>query len=125
MTQRGRAIRDVLSLSRGPGRVKEEAGLDVSEADLLPLFDRPLASMSSNSDECLYFFALEHRLNGDAIRALHGRKMGKESEHEQTRLEVHSFEEAHRRVSNIHGLLAHFLYLTQVGDYEQIRKLES
>jgi len=103
--------------------LEEECGLDVQPDELRPLFDRPLYSMSSNSDERLFFFCLERRLPEADIRAMHGKSEGKEEEDEQTRLEVHSFPEAHRLVNNLHGVLGHLLYLQQTEDSTLLKRL--
>ncbi|UHG94172.1 NUDIX hydrolase [Spirosoma oryzicola] len=101
----------------------EEAQLDVQPAELKPLFDKPLYSATSTSDEALYFFYLERRMPLADIQALKGKSTGEEDENEHTTLHVATFPEAHKRVSNIHGVMSHLLYLQKVGDYETIKTL--
>ncbi|MGV3556836.1 NUDIX hydrolase [Larkinella arboricola] len=103
--------------------LKEETGLEIPPDELIPLGPRAWYSATSTSDEALYFFYCERRMSGPAIRALHGKSTGKASEQEQTRLHVASFAEAHRLVSNLHGVLGHLLYLRVVGDYATLETL--
>lgn len=103
--------------------LNEETQLDVKADELKPLFDRPLFSATATSDEALHFFYLERRMPLAEIQALNGRKTGAEGENEHTRLYVATLPEAHRLVHNIHGIMAHLLYLQQVGDYETMKVL--
>ena len=103
--------------------LKEETQLDVELAELKPLFTKPLYSATSTSDEALYFFYVERRMPLQDIEALHGRSTGEESENEHTRLHIASMAEAHQLVVNLHGVLAHLLYLKEVGDYETMKSL--
>ncbi|WP_128544765.1 NUDIX hydrolase [Larkinella soli] len=103
--------------------LKEETGLDVSTGELVELSSKPWFSATATSDERLSFFYCERRMPGADIRAMHGRRTGKASENEQTRLHVASLPEAHRLVSNLHGVLGHLLYLQAVGDYDTMKRL--
>jgi|GEM_PF-5585085 len=57
------------------------------------------------------------------INALDGRSTGEEGENEHTQLHVTTSPDAQRKVANIHGVLAHLLYLKQVRDYELMARL--
>lgn len=103
--------------------LKEETGLEIPPEELIPFGTKPWYSATSTSDEALYFFYCERRMSRPAIQALHGKRTGKASEQEQTRLHVAPFSEAHTLVSNMHGVLGHLLYLRTVGDYETLRTL--
>ncbi len=103
--------------------LKEETQLAVEPGELKALFNKPLFSASSTSDEALYFFYLERRMPLSKIKALHGRATGKKSEHEHTQLHIARFSEAHQMVSNMHGVLGHLLYLQQVDDFETMKLL--
>ncbi|WP_420148220.1 NUDIX hydrolase [Spirosoma sp.] len=101
----------------------EETGLQIETDDVKPLFNRPLFSATSTSDEALCFFYYERRMPLADIKALDGRSTGEESENEHTRLAIVTFSEAQQRVDNIHGILAHLIYLKEIGDYELMRQL--
>ncbi|WP_223834295.1 NUDIX hydrolase [Spirosoma profusum] len=101
----------------------EETGLPINMSDVKPLFSRPLFSATSTSDECLHFFYYEHRMPVAEINALDGRSTGEEGENEHTQLSIATFPEAQQRIANLHGILAHLLYLKQVGDYGLMRQL--
>ncbi len=103
--------------------IKEETKLDVDLAELKPLFTKPLYSATSTSDEALHFFYLERRMPLEAINELHGRSTGAEDENEHTQLHIASMVKAHQLVVNLHGVLAHLLYLKEVGDYETMKAL--
>ncbi|WP_018621837.1 NUDIX hydrolase [Spirosoma luteum] len=96
----------------------EETGLRVEPTDVKSLFSRPLFSATATSDETLYFFYLERRMPLAEIKAMHEKSTGKEGENEHTQLHIATFPEAQQKVANLHGVLAHLLYLKQVGDYE-------
>jgi ADP-sugar diphosphatase len=101
----------------------EETGLPVDPSEVQLLFSRPLFSATSTSDEALYFFYLERRMSLADIKALHGKPTGEEGENEHTYLHIATFSEAHQQVANLHGVLAHLLYVKQIGDYELMRQL--
>lgn len=101
----------------------EETQLTVDPGELTPLFDRPLYSATSTTDEALYFFYLERRMPMADIDALKGQSTGEEDENEHTQLHVATFPEANRLVSNIHGVMSHLQYLKLVGDYETMALL--
>jgi ADP-sugar diphosphatase len=101
----------------------EETGLPVEPADVKPLFSRPLFSATATSDESLHFFYYERRMAFVDIKALDGRSTGKERENEHTHLHIATFPEAQQRLANLHGILAHLLYLKQVGDYGLMSQL--
>lgn len=103
--------------------LKEEARLDVAPDELKPLFDKPLFSATSTSDEALHFFYLERRLPLAEIRAMDGQSTGAEGENEHTKLHIAPLPEAHRLVRNIHGVMSHLLYLQRVGDYDLLKQL--
>ena len=101
----------------------EETKLTVEPIDVKPLFNKPLYSASSTSDEALYFFYLERRMPLADIKAMHGQSTGEEEENEHTQLHVATFPEAHELVSNMHGIMGHLLYLQRVGDYDTMKSL--
>jgi len=103
--------------------LKEEAELDVKPEDLVSLSLKPWYSATSTSDEALYFYYLERRMSRAAIQAMNGEETGEAADNEHTRLQVVPFVEAHRLISNLHGVLGHLLYLQAVGDYDTMKSL--
>lgn len=103
--------------------LNEETSLEASAEEVIQLGSKPWFSATSTSDEALFFFYFEHRMPGPAIRALHGKQMGEAAENEHTQLHVATFPEAHQLVSNLHGIMGHFLYLQAVGDYNTMKEL--
>lgn len=103
--------------------LEEEAQLTVSPDELKPLFDKPLFSSTSTSDEALHFFYLERRLPLAKIKAMHGRQTGEEGENEHTQLHIVTLSDAHRLIRNIHGVMSHLQYLKLIGDYETLKQL--
>ena len=101
----------------------EEAQLKVSPDELKPLFDKPLFSSTSTSDEALHFFYLERRMPLADIRAMDGQLTGEESENEHTQLHIATLPDAHRLIRNIHGVMSHLQYLKLIGDYETLKQL--
>ena len=103
--------------------LEEEAQLSVPPDELKPLFDKPLFSSTSTSDEALHFFYLERRLPLTDIRAMHGRQTGEEGENEHTQLHIATLPDAHRLIRNIHGVMSHLQYLKLISDYETLKQL--
>jgi ADP-sugar diphosphatase len=103
--------------------LQEETGLEVAPDEVVGIRPKPWFSATSNSDEALYFFYCERRMPGAEIHSLHGKKTGKAEENEQATLHVATFPEAHRLVSNLPGIMGHFLYLQAVGDYQTMHWL--
>ncbi|RRB09358.1 NUDIX hydrolase [Larkinella rosea] len=103
--------------------LKEETGFEISPDEVVPLGSKPWFSATSTSDEALYFFYCERRMPYEAIRAIDGKQTGEAAENEHTRLQVATFPEAHKLISNLHGIMGHFLYLQAVGDYETMQGL--
>jgi 8-oxo-dGTP pyrophosphatase MutT (NUDIX family) len=101
----------------------EEAQLEVKPDELKPLFDKPLFSSTSTTDEALYFFFLERRMPLADIRAFHGRQTGAEGENEHTQLHIATLPDAHRLIRNIHGIMSHLQYLKLIGDHETLKQL--
>ena len=101
----------------------EEIGLTVTAADLTKLNPRPWFPSTGTSDEAMHFFYLERELPRVEIMAFHHKDMGNASEFERITTVVTSLPEAHKLVTNVNGLLIHFLYLQHVGDYETMKLL--
>jgi 8-oxo-dGTP pyrophosphatase MutT (NUDIX family) len=101
----------------------EEAQLTVDPSELKPLFDKPLYSASSTSDEALHFFYLERHMPLSDIQALNGKSTGEEEENEHTQLHIATMPEAHKLISNMHGIMSHLQYLNLVGDYQTMARL--
>lgn len=101
----------------------EEIGLETTAAELTKLNPRLWFPSTGTSDEAMHFFYLERELPRDEILAFHHKDMGNQSEFERITTVVTSLPEAHKLVNNVNGLLIHFLYLKQVGDYDTMRLL--
>lgn len=101
----------------------EEIGLDATAADLTKLNPRLWFPSTGTSDEAMHFFYLERELPRDKIMTFHHKDMGNASEFERITTVVTSLPEAHKLVTNVNGLLIHFLYLKHVGDYEMMKLL--
>lgn len=86
-------------------------GLPIESSDIKLLFSRPLFSATATSDEARFFFYYERRMALADINALDGKSMGKKGENEHRLLHIATFPEAQQRVANLHGVLAHLLYL--------------
>lgn len=101
----------------------EEAQLAVDPSELKPLFHKPLFSETSTSDEALHFFYLERRMPLAEIKAMDDKSTGEETENEHTKLQIVTIPEAHKLVSNMHGIMSHLLYLQLTGDYATMARL--
>ena len=101
----------------------EEIGLVATAADLTKLNSRLWFPSTGTSDEAMHIFYLERTLTRDEIMTFHHKDMGNESEFERITTVVTSLPEAHKLVTNVNGLLIHFLYLQHVGDYETMKLL--
>jgi ADP-sugar diphosphatase len=105
--------------------VYEETGLEVSRAQLVHLNpEKTLFPTTATSDEAMYLLYTELELSGEAIRRLHLQQHGEASENESITTHVVEFEEGYRLISNTNGLLHCFLYLTEVGDWEMLKRLK-
>lgn len=104
--------------------VKEETGIEISADQLKPLENnRRLFPSTGTSDECMYFFYCELLLSKEKIDALNHQNMGTDYEFERITTVVLPFLEAHRKLNNTNGLLLNYLYLSQIKDWELLKKL--
>jgi hypothetical protein len=71
----------------------------------------------------MHFFCIEKEMTRDEIMDFHLKNMGNQSEHERITSVVATLPEAHKLITNVNGLLLHFLYLQHVGDYETMKLL--
>ncbi|MBC3784333.1 NUDIX hydrolase [Spirosoma utsteinense] len=101
----------------------EEIGLAATAADLTKLNSKLWFPSTGTSDEAMHFFYLERALSRSEIMAFHHKDMGNASEFERITTVVTTLPEAHKLVTNVNGLLIHFLYLQHVGDYETMKLL--
>ena len=101
----------------------EEIGLAATASDLTKLNPALWFPSTGTSDEAMHFFYLERELPRDEIMAFHHKDMGNASEFERITTVVTTLPEAHKLVTNVNGLLIHFLYLHYVGDYETMKLL--
>lgn len=101
----------------------EEIGLSVTAAELTKLNPKLWFPSTGTSDEAMHFFYIEREMARDDIMDYHLKNMGNQSEFERITSVVATLPEAHKLVTNINGLLIHFLYLKHVGDYETMKLL--
>ena len=101
----------------------EEIGLDVTADELTQLNSRLWFPSTGTSDEGMYYYYLERKMPRELIREFHHKDMGNQAESEHITTAVTTLPEAHKLVTNINGLLLHYLYLQRVGDYETMKLL--
>ena len=103
--------------------VGEEIGLDVKPGELTKLNNRLWFPSTGTSDEAMHYFFVERELPRQQIMDFHHKDMGVASELERITTAVTTLPEAHKLITNINGLLIHFLYLHAVGDYDTMKLL--
>jgi ADP-sugar diphosphatase len=103
--------------------VGEEIGLSISPEELTKLNPQLWFPSTGTSDEAIHYFYVEKRLSRDEIMAFHNKNMGNDAEFERIVTFVATMQDAHRLVTNVNGLLIHFLYLKAIGDFEAMRLL--
>ena len=103
--------------------IGEEIGLTVTVDELTKLNAHAWFPSTGTSDEGMHFFYIEKEMSREDIMAFHLKNMGNQSEHERITSVVATLPEAHKLVTNVNGLLLHFLYLKHIGDYETMKLL--
>jgi hypothetical protein len=103
--------------------LEEEIGLTVTAAELTKLNPRVWHPSTGTSDEGMHFFYIEKEMSRAAIMDFHLKNMGNQAEFERITSVVATLPEAHKLITNVNGLLLHFLYLQHVGDYETMKLL--
>jgi ADP-sugar diphosphatase len=105
--------------------IKEETGIDILEEQLHDLSpSKRLFPSTGTSDEAMYFFYSELYLDKSEILSFENKNMGTDYEFERITTHVYPFAEGHKLINNTNGLLLNYLYLSKVGDYEMLKKLE-
>ena len=103
--------------------IGEEIGLTVSADELTRLNLHVWFPSTGTSDEGMHFFFIEREMSRADIMKFHLKNMGNQSEHERITSVVATLPEAHKLITNVNGLLLHFLYLRHIGDYETMKLL--
>ena len=103
--------------------VWEETGIEIEKEQLVKLNDGPYFPSTGTSDEAMYLFYCELELTTEKINSYHDKDMGLLSDHEYIKTQVIPFEEGHRLITNVNGILLDFMYLKDVGDWELLKKL--
>ncbi|MFC5411512.1 NUDIX hydrolase [Larkinella bovis] len=103
--------------------VGEEIGLEVRPEELTRLMAGLCYPSTGTSDEAMHYYYLERVMSRAQIMEFHHRDMGVASEFERITTAVMTLPEAHKLITNINGLLIHFLYLKAVGDFETMKLL--
>ncbi|GAB2572941.1 NUDIX hydrolase [Spirosoma areae] len=101
----------------------EEIGLTVAPDELTKLNPKLWFPSTGTSDEAMHYFYIEQEMTRKEIMAFHLKNMGNQAEFERITSVVATLPEAHKLVTNVNGLLIHFLYLKHVGDYETMKLL--
>lgn len=103
--------------------VWEETGIEVKKDELVKLNADPFYPSTGTSDEAMYLFYCELELTTEKINSYHNQSMGLLSDHEYINTYVVPFEEGHKLITNVNGLLLNFMYLKDVGDWELLKNL--
>ena len=103
--------------------VWEETGIEVKKDQLVKLNVDPFYPSTGTSDEAMYLFYCELELSTEKIKSYHNQSMGLLSDHEYINTYVVPFEDGHKLINNVNGLLLNFMYLKDVGDWELLKKL--
>ncbi|MFD2938026.1 NUDIX hydrolase [Spirosoma flavum] len=101
----------------------EEIGLTVTAGELTKLNSQVWHPSTGTSDEGMHFFFIEKEMPRDDIMDFHLKNMGNQAEFERITSVVATLPEAHKLITNVNGLLLHFLYLKHIGDYETMKLL--
>lgn len=103
--------------------VYEETGITIDVHQLIQLNKDPYFPSTGTSDEAMYLFYCELELPGDIIRSYHNQSTGMLSDHEYINTYVIPFEEGHKLITNVNGILLDYMYLKSVGDWELMKRL--
>ena len=103
--------------------VEEETGIKVEISQLIKLNEKPYYPSTGTSDEAMYLFYCELELTTEQIGSYHNKSMGLLSDHEFINTYVIPFEEGHKLITNVNGILLNFMYLKDVEDWELLKKL--
>ena len=103
--------------------VWEETGIAVEKEQLVKLNSEPFYPSTGTSDEAMYLFYCELELTSEQINSYHNKSMGLLSDHEFINTYVVPFEEGHKLITNVNGVLLNFMYLKDVGDWELLKKI--
>ena len=103
--------------------VEEETGIKVEISQLIKLNEKPYYPSTGTSDEAMYLFYCELELTTEQIGSYHNKSMGLLSDHEFINTYVIPFEEGHKLITNVNGILLNFMYLKDVEDWELLKKI--
>jgi len=103
--------------------VEEETGIKVEISQLIKLNEKPYYPSTGTSDEAMYLFYCELELTTEEIGSYHNKSMGLLSDHEFINTYVVPFEEGHKLITNVNGILLNFMYLKDVEDWELLKKI--
>lgn len=103
--------------------VWEETGIAVQKEQLVQLNSEPFYPSTGTSDEAMYLYYCELELAHEEIQSYHNKSQGLLSDHEYIETFVVPFEEGHKLITNVNGVLLNFMYLKAVGDWELLKKI--
>jgi ADP-sugar diphosphatase len=94
----------------------EETGIDVSESDLFPIFDKKLYSSAGASDEAIFYYGCIKEYDDDPFKALSGRLRDNPDENEHISVVLMSREEAEKEATSLQAILGFFLFEKKLGE---------
>jgi ADP-sugar diphosphatase len=103
--------------------VWEETGIKIGTNDLVQLNKDPYFPSTGTSDEAMYLYYCELEMTSEQIQSYHNQSMGLASDHEFINTFVVPFQEGHRLITNVNGILLNHMYLKAVEDWELLKKL--
>ncbi len=93
----------------------EEAAINLSPEEVIPLNYEPYYPTTGTSDEAIYFFYTEVRMPLEEILSYNKRDTGAKDENEKIQTHLSTVSEALKLITNTNGLLNIYLYLDAIN----------
>ena len=103
--------------------VWEETGIAVQKEQLVQLNSAPYYPSTGTSDEAMYLYYCELELSQEEIQSYHNKSQGLLSDHEYIETFVVPFQEGHKLITNVNGILLNYMYLKAVADWELLKNI--
>ena len=103
--------------------VWEETGIAVQKEQLVQLNSDPYYPSTGTSDEAMYLYYCELELSQEEIQSYHNKSQGLLSDHEYIETFVVPFQEGHKLITNVNGILLNYMYLKAVADWELLKNI--
>lgn len=103
--------------------VWEETGIQIGQDQLTMLNKDPYFPSTGTSDEAMYLGFCELEMSHEQIMLYDNQAQGLQTDHEFIQTFVVPFEEGHKLITNVNGILLNHMYLKAVGDWELLKKL--